>query len=121
MQLHEKYSIPLIAGTDSHEITYEQMEDREYLLKSNHINYPEEDGNYMDFPTYNTLVQRFQKQGERTRRGLYRDGALLRYKALKRRALPVKSQRPKQGSDVFSQSVIAGTTRRRSVSAWRTI
>ena len=62
LQLHEKYSIPLIAGTDSHEITYEQMEDREYLLKSNHINYPEEDGNYMDFPTYNTLVQRFQKQ-----------------------------------------------------------
>ena len=66
-------------------------------------------------------VQRFQEQGERTRRGLYRDGALLRYKALKRRALPVKSQRPKQGSDVFSQSVIAGTTRRRSVSAGRTI
>lgn len=62
LQLHEKYNIPLIAGTDSHEITYEQMEDREYLLKSNHINYPEEDGNYMDFPTYDTLVQRFQKQ-----------------------------------------------------------
>ena len=62
LQLHEKYHIPLIAGTDSHEITYEQMEDREYLLKSNHINYPEEDGNYMDFPTYDTLVQRFQKQ-----------------------------------------------------------
>jgi hypothetical protein len=33
------------------------------LLKSNAISYPEEDGNYMDFPSYDTLVNRFNEQG----------------------------------------------------------
>lgn len=63
LDLHDKYNIPIIGATDSHEITLPQMDDREYLLKSNKINYPEEDGNYMDFPSYNTLVERFKKQG----------------------------------------------------------
>ena len=52
LDLHDKYNIPIIGATDSHEITLPQMDDREYLLKSNKINYPEEDGNYMDFPSY---------------------------------------------------------------------
>ena len=62
LDLHNRYNIPIIGATDSHEITIAQMDDREYLLKSNKINYPEEDGNYMDFPSYDTLVDRFKKQ-----------------------------------------------------------
>ena len=62
LDLHNRYNIPIIGATDSHEITMVQMDDREYLLKSNKINYPEEDGNYMDFPSYDTLVERFKKQ-----------------------------------------------------------
>ena len=62
LDLHDRYNIPIIGATDSHEITIAQMDDREYLLKSNKINYPEEDGNYMDFPSYDTLVERFKKQ-----------------------------------------------------------
>ena len=62
LDLHNRYNIPIIGATDSHEITIAQMDDREYLLKSNKINYPEEDGNYMDFPSYDTLVERFKKQ-----------------------------------------------------------
>lgn len=63
MELHNKYNIPIIAGCDSHYIFNNQKNDREYLLKSNAISYPEEDGNYMDFPSYNTLVNRFNEQG----------------------------------------------------------
>ena len=63
IELHNKYNIPLIAGTDSHEIKMEQMTDRDDLLRSNGIHYDNEDGNYMDFPSYETLVQRFKEQG----------------------------------------------------------
>jgi DNA polymerase III alpha subunit len=63
MELHNKYGIPIIAGCDSHYISNDQKDDREYLLKSNAISYPEEDGNYMDFPSYDVLVNRFNEQG----------------------------------------------------------
>lgn len=63
MELHYKYDIPIIAATDSHEITMSQMQDREYLLESNNISYPEEDGNYIDFPNIDVLKQRFKEQG----------------------------------------------------------
>lgn len=62
IELHEKYNIPIIAGTDSHYLVEEGREDREYLLASNAINYPEEDGNYMDFPSYEVFKQRFIDQ-----------------------------------------------------------
>ena len=67
LDLHYKYNIPIIGATDSHELTMPQMEDREYLLKSNHITYEDEVGNYMDFPTYDILVERFEKQGVLTK------------------------------------------------------
>ena len=62
LDLHYKYNIPIIGATDSHEISLDQMDDRDYLLKSNHITYEDEDGNYMDFPSYDTLVERFKSQ-----------------------------------------------------------
>ena len=62
LDLHYKYNIPIIGATDSHEISLDQMDDRDYLLKSNHITYEDEDGNYMDFPSYDTLVERFKNQ-----------------------------------------------------------
>ena len=46
MELHYKYGIPIIAGTDSHVIREEQLVDRDDLLKSNKISYPEEEGWY---------------------------------------------------------------------------
>ena len=63
IELHNKYDIPIIAGTDSHEIKMEQIEEREDLLRSNGIHYDNEDGNYMDFPSYDVLYKRFQEQG----------------------------------------------------------
>lgn len=63
LDLHYKYNIPLIAGLDSHVIKPEQMQDREYLLLSNHIKYEDEEGWYMDIPTVDELVRRFEEQG----------------------------------------------------------
>ena len=60
--LHKKFNIPIIAGIDSHVITESQMQDRDDLLESSHISYEDEDGWYMDYPTYNILIERFKKQ-----------------------------------------------------------
>lgn len=62
LQLHNKYNIPMIAGCDSHVITTSQMKDREDLLESGHIHYEDEDGWYMDYPTYDVLTDRFKEQ-----------------------------------------------------------
>ena len=63
MELHYKYNIPIIAGTDSHVITESQMADRDDLLKSNKISYEDEQGWYMDLPSYETFFNRFKEQG----------------------------------------------------------
>ena len=57
------YGIPIIAGCDSHVITESQMLDRDELLKSGNIHYEDEDGWYMDYPTYDVLFERFKQQG----------------------------------------------------------
>mgnify|MGYP002517021635 CR=1 FL=1 len=62
LQLHDRYDIPMIAGCDSHVITTTQMKDREDLLESGHIHYEDEDGWYMDYPTYDILTDRFKAQ-----------------------------------------------------------
>lgn len=63
LDLHYKYGIPIIAGTDSHVLYEEQLEDREDLLRSNKISYPDEEGWYMDFPTLQVFIERFRNQG----------------------------------------------------------
>lgn len=61
--IHNELNIPIIAGVDSHVISENQMADRDDLLESAHISYEDEDGWYMDYPSYNTLFKRFQEQG----------------------------------------------------------
>ena len=63
IELSNVYSIPIIAGCDSHYITSNQAQDRDELLKSSDIHYEDEDGWYMDYPTYDELVARFKRQG----------------------------------------------------------
>ena len=63
VELSYKYNIPIIAGCDSHVITESQMEDRDELLKSGGIRYEDEDGWFMDYPSYDVLFDRFSKQG----------------------------------------------------------
>lgn len=63
IQISEKLNVPIIAGCDSHVITESQMLDRDELLKSGNIHYEDEDGWYMDYPTYDVLFERFKQQG----------------------------------------------------------
>lgn len=63
IELSNVYGIPIIAGCDSHYITVNQAQDRDELLKSSDIHYEDEDGWYMDYPTYDELVARFKRQG----------------------------------------------------------
>lgn len=63
IRMHNELNIPIIAGVDSHVISENQMADRDDLLESAHISYEDEDGWYMDYPTYNILFERFKKQG----------------------------------------------------------
>ena len=63
IKLADSHGISIIAGCDSHYITPDQAQDRDELLKSSDIHYEDEDGWYMDYPTYDDLVARFKKQG----------------------------------------------------------
>ena len=63
LDLSSRLGVPIIAGCDSHVITQEQMQDRDYLLESSHIVYEDEAGWMLDYPTYDTLVDRFKQQG----------------------------------------------------------
>lgn len=63
IQISEELLVPIIAGCDSHVITESQMLDRDELLKSGNIHYEDEDGWYMDYPTYDVLFERFKQQG----------------------------------------------------------
>ena len=63
IKISEALNVPIIAGCDSHVITESQMLDRDELLKSGNIHYEDEDGWYMDYPTYDVLFDRFKQQG----------------------------------------------------------
>lgn len=63
IELADAHGISIIAGCDSHYITHDQAQDRDELLKSSDIHYEDEDGWYMDYPTYDELVERFKRQG----------------------------------------------------------
>ena len=63
LELADAHGISIIAGCDSHYITANQAQDRDELLKSSDIHYEDEDGWYMDYPTYDELVARFKRQG----------------------------------------------------------
>lgn len=61
--LSNKYQIEIMAGIDSHYINPEDAWMRDYLQKSGHIFFEEEEGFYMDYPDGQTLYKRFQEQG----------------------------------------------------------
>ena len=63
LELADAHGISIIAGCDSHYITPDQAQDRDELLKSSDIHYEDEDGWYMDYPSYDELVERFKRQG----------------------------------------------------------
>lgn len=63
LKLHNQLKVPLIMGCDSHYIYPSQKQDRVDFINSKGVQYPEEDGWYMDFPDGDTAYERFVKQG----------------------------------------------------------
>lgn len=63
LQLSKQYGLKLIAANDSHYIYPEDSKDRLEFLKGKGINYGNEDTYVLDYPDYDTMFSRFQKQG----------------------------------------------------------
>ena len=63
LELHDKLGVKLIAANDSHYIDDSGQKERLELLKGKHINYGDEDTYILDFPTAETMIERFEKQG----------------------------------------------------------
>ena len=55
--------LKLICANDSHYIYPHEREERVELLKGKNINYGDEDIFILDYPDYETMAERFQKQG----------------------------------------------------------
>jgi DNA polymerase III alpha subunit len=62
LRLSERYGIQIIAGMDTHMIHESQKIERDNFLISRGISYPDEDGWFMDFPSYDLAFKRFQDQ-----------------------------------------------------------
>ena len=63
IEIAEKEGLRLIAANDSHYVEPSGRLERAELLKGKHINYGDEDEFILDFPEYDTMFARFQKQG----------------------------------------------------------
>lgn len=71
IELSERYNIPIIAGLDSHYIDDDGRIKRDMILKFKDIEYPDEDGWFMDFPSVDMIIQRFKEQGILTDKQIY--------------------------------------------------
>ena len=63
INLSNKNGIPIIFGCDTHYINPEQFKDRDDYLLSKHIEYEDEIGWYIDYPSVEQVVERFKEQG----------------------------------------------------------
>lgn len=61
--LKQYYDMQLIHANDSHYIYPEQAQDRIKFLNGKGMNYGDEDSFILDFPNYDTIVERYKKQG----------------------------------------------------------
>lgn len=63
LMLKQHYNMQLIHANDSHYIYPEQAQDRIKFLNGKGMNYGDEDSFILDFPDYDTIVERYKKQG----------------------------------------------------------
>ena len=63
LQLAEKYQIELIHGNDTHYITEQHRQDRNIFLKGKGMDYGDETEFEIDYPDYDTILERYRKQG----------------------------------------------------------
>lgn len=63
LALKQYYNMQIIHANDSHYIYPEQAKDRSMFLKGKGMDYGDEDSFILDFPDYDTVVERYKKQG----------------------------------------------------------
>ena len=63
LALNKKFKIPLIHANDSHYIYEGDSYYRDLFLKAKDFVYEEESGFILDYPDYDTIIDRYQKQG----------------------------------------------------------
>lgn len=59
----KKYNLKIIHANDSHYIHQEDSKYRKQFLKAKNMIYPDEDEFILDYPDYETIVERYKKQG----------------------------------------------------------
>lgn len=72
LQIAKKHNIQIICGLDSHYVEEENSIKRDQILKYKNINYPDEEGWYLDYPDTKTVIKRFEEQGILNREEIYR-------------------------------------------------
>jgi len=63
ISISNRNNIPIVFGCDSHYIFSNQATDRNDYLLSKHIEYEDEDGWHMDYPSGEEVIERFEIQG----------------------------------------------------------
>ena len=63
IELHNKYRIPIISGTDTHSLNEEHAKGRKILQLSKNIHFGEEEGWDLTFKSYDELCNAYKKQG----------------------------------------------------------
>ncbi len=63
LELSKQYNISIIHANDSHYIYPEDSYARDMFLKGKGLKYDEEDGFVLDYPNYETIINRYKKQG----------------------------------------------------------
>lgn len=63
LNISKKYNINLIMGCDSHYIYEDDYKERDNLLIAKNVHYDDEEGWFMDYPSYDIAYQRFINQG----------------------------------------------------------
>lgn len=62
LRIARENGIQIICGLDSHYVKEENSVKRDQILKYKNVNYPDEDGWYMDYPDTQTVIKRFKEQ-----------------------------------------------------------
>ena len=63
LRIARENGIQIICGLDSHYVKEENAVKRDQILKYKNVNYPDENGWYMDYPDTQTVIARFKEQG----------------------------------------------------------
>lgn len=72
LRIAKEHNIQIICGLDSHYVEEENSVKRDQILKYKNINYPDEEGWYMDYPDTQTVIDRFRTQGILNEEEIYR-------------------------------------------------